>query len=105
MQAKGTEYIEIAKTKVAKRRNVVVSHCSKGGFTVAQQLEAEEDGKTTCVFLKGAIHVDDVQGLYNMRDALNIAIAAAEDSGHDSGDTDEYWDAALEDDSMPDDMW
>lgn len=73
------KYTEIAKAEVTATRNVVISSCSKGGFTIAQQLVAKEDsGKDTTVYLKGAFHVDSVDGLYNLRDAINAAIHAIE---------------------------
>lgn len=83
-------YNEIAKAKVTESRNVVISSCSKGGYTIAQQLVAKEgDGdKITTVFMKGAFHVDDIHGLYNLRDAINLAIQVSE-NGHDSEDV---WD-------------
>lgn len=74
------EYGEISRAKVTESRNIVVSSCSKGGFTVAQQLVAKENDKTTSVFLKGAFHIDDVEGLYNLRDAINVAIKYAEEN-------------------------
>lgn len=74
------EYSEISRAKVTESRNIVVSSCSKGGFTVAQQLVAKENDKTTSVFLKGAFHIDDVEGLYNLRDAINVAIKYAEEN-------------------------
>lgn len=83
------EYNELSRAKVTDSRNVVISSCSKGGFTIAQQLEAKENDKTTSVFLKGAFHVDDVHGLYNIRDAVNLAIARAEESSVDDTDWDE----------------
>lgn len=67
-------YVELSKAKVKDRRNVVISECSKGGFTIAQQLEVSEGDRKTNVFLKGAIHIDNVNGLMNLRDALNYAI-------------------------------
>ena len=73
------EYSEISRAKVTDSRNVVISNCNKGGFTIAQQLEAKENDKTTSVFLKGAFHVDDIQGLYNIRDAINLAIKITEE--------------------------
>ena len=57
------EYNEISRAKVSDSRNIVISACSKGGFTIAQQLEAKENDKITSVFLKGAFHVDDMHGL------------------------------------------
>lgn len=82
------EYTELSRAKVTDSRNIVISSCSKGGFTVAQQLQAKENDKTTSVFLKGAFHVEDVNGLYNLRDAINVAIKMAEESGPN----DEDWD-------------
>lgn len=83
------EYRELSKARVTDSRNVVISACSKGGFTIAQQLEAKERGdKTTTVFLKGAFHVDDTHGLYELRDAVNLAIKLTEESKKD----DEEWD-------------
>lgn len=90
------EYKEISRAKVSNSRNVVISECSKGGFTVAQQLEAKEGEKTTSVFLKGAFHVDDLHGLYNLRDAVNLAIAAYLQKEKESGDgnvEEEDWDS------------
>lgn len=74
------EYNELSRAKVTDSRNIVISNCSKGGFTVAQQLVAKENDKTTSVFLKGAFHIDDVEGLYNLRDAINVAIKYAEEN-------------------------
>lgn len=74
------EYNEISRAKVTDSRNIIISACSKGGFTIAQQLEAKENDKTTSVFLKGAFHVDDIHGLYNMRDAINLAIKVTEEN-------------------------
>lgn len=83
------EYNEISKAKVSDSRNIVISSCSKGGFTIAQQLEANENGKITTVFMKGAFHVDDIQGLYELRDAINLAIKLDEDAKNDEGDWDD----------------
>lgn len=80
------EYTELSRAKVTDSRNIVISSCSKGGFTVAQQLQAKENDKTTSVFLKGAFHVEDVNGLYNLRDAVNVAIKMAEESGPNDED-------------------
>lgn len=75
------EYNEIARAKISNSRSMVVSNCSRGGFTIAQQLEIKEGDMSTSVFLKGAFHVDDVQGLANIRDAINLAIRQAEANG------------------------
>lgn len=78
------EYTELSKAKVSDSRNIVLSSCSRGGFTIAQQLEAKEEGKITTVFLKGAFHVDDIHGLYELRDAVNLAIKTSEENADES---------------------
>ena len=82
------EYHELSKAKITDSRNIVISSCSKGGFTIAQQLEAKEGGKTTLIFMKGAFHVEDIHGLYNLRDAVNLAIKISEENSEDS----DIWD-------------
>lgn len=77
------EYSELSRAKVTDSRNIVISNCSRGGFTIAQQLEAKENDKTTSVFMKGAFHVEDVHGLYNLRDAINLAIKISEENSED----------------------
>lgn len=69
------KYTELAKAKIQKSRNLVISETSKGGFTIAQQLEVNEGNRVTTVFLgKSGMIVDDLEGLYSVRDALNVAI-------------------------------
>ena len=82
------EYHELSRAKITDSRNIVISSCSKGGFTIAQQLEAKENDKTTSVFMKGAFHVEDIHGLYNLRDAVNLAIKISEENSEDS----DVWD-------------
>lgn len=84
------EYHELSKAKVSDSRSIVISECSKGGFTIAQQLEAKEAEKTTSVFLKGAFHVEDIHGLYNLRDAINLAIKVSEENTEEAND--DSWD-------------
>lgn len=67
-------YTEIAKCKVSKNRNVVVSSCSKGGYTIAQQIQVVEDGKIVSLFLKGAIMVKDVSALSDFAHMLLEAV-------------------------------
>lgn len=72
------KYEELARAKVKDNRSLVLSSCSKGGYTIAQQLEVKEGNHNMNVFLKGAFHIDDINGLYNLRDALNVAIGLTE---------------------------
>lgn len=80
MKSNGIRYEELARAKVQPNRSLVISECSKNGFTIAQQLEVKEGNHMMNVFLKGALHIDDIQGLYNLRDALNVAIQKVEQS-------------------------
>ena len=83
------EYHELSRAKITDSRNIVISNCSKGGFTIAQQLEAKENDKITSIFMKGAFHVEDIHGLYNLRDAVNLAIKISEENSEDSDAWDE----------------
>lgn len=64
-------YKEIASGKINENKSIVISECSKGGFTLGQKLIMNDNGKKVEVFLKGAIHLDDVQSLVNIRNAFN----------------------------------
>lgn len=86
-------YRELSKAEVSESRNIVISDCSKGGYTIAQQLVAREEGdKVTTVFMKGAFHVDNIHGLYNLRDAINLAIQISEEK--EEAPEEEDWDNA-----------
>ena len=78
MMRDSIKYKELSKAQINESRNVVISECSKGGFTMAQQLEVQEGNSTTTVFLKGALKLDNIDCLYNLRDAVNLAIQRAE---------------------------
>lgn len=69
-----TRYEEISRAKISDNRNLVISSCSKGGYTLAQQLAMPDGKATVSVFLKGAIHVKDRDALEKVRDAINIAL-------------------------------
>ena len=82
------KYTELAKAEVTDSRNIVISTCNKGGFTIAQQLQAKEGSKITSVFMKGAFHIEDIDGLHNLRDAINLAIKVVEESSENDTDWD-----------------
>lgn len=69
-----TKYTPIATANLTDKKRIVISNCSSGGYTLAQQLDIMENGSTNRVFLKGAIHTNDVTGLETLRDVLNVAI-------------------------------
>lgn len=89
---KKLKYIELSKAKIQDTRNIVISAASQGGYTMSQQLEVQEGNKLTTVFLKGSMIIDDLQGLYNLRDACNVAIQKAEEINGLEGDDGEDWD-------------
>lgn len=74
MQKSKITYDEIARGRISKSKNLVISKCSKGGYTLAQQVEADDDGNKISIFLKGAFRIEDEAGLVNLRDALNVAL-------------------------------
>ena len=77
---KKTTYEELTSAKVSNNRTIVISSCSKGGYTLAQKMRLKDDeGKEMNIFLKGAFTVEDVNGLYELRDAINGAIAIEEE--------------------------
>lgn len=85
MMKNKTYYNELASAEITDSRNIVISECSKGGFTIAQQLKVEG----TRVFMKGAFHVNDLEGLYNLRNAINLVISQTE---KDFETSDDDWD-------------
>lgn len=83
-------YDEISRTQVGDNRNVVISKCSAGGFTIAQQIVVKENGADFGTFLKGAIRIKDIEALQNLQDAIAVAISKAEqDQQNDNVEWDE----------------
>lgn len=81
------QYKEIARAKISKTTYIVISECSRGGYTMAKQLvvvDEENPSQTATVFLKGSFHVNSVDGLYELKRALEIAIDYDE-SGEGAG--------------------
>jgi len=79
MASEKTRYDEITKARISDARNVVISTCSKGGYTIAQQMIAKDGKSEVAVFMKGAIHVKDIEALEKIRDALNVVISSAQE--------------------------
>lgn len=72
-------YTELSVAKIQEKRNIVVSSANKGGYTLAQQVVVSEGNRETKMFLKHGFIIEDLQGLYNLRDALNVAIQKEEE--------------------------
>lgn len=82
MVDRNKDFTELSKAKIQDKRNLVISKNGSGTYTLGQQIVVQEGKKQTLIFLKGAIHVDSLEGLYNLRDALNEAIQKEEDGNH-----------------------
>ncbi|MBP3920417.1 MAG: hypothetical protein J6D28_02510 [Bacilli bacterium] len=76
--AKNVEYEELSTASISDKRNIVISEYSKGGYTLGQQVVVEEGSKKINMFVKNSIQIENVEGLYNLRDALNVAISKIE---------------------------
>ena len=78
------KFIELAKAKIQDKRNIIISKVNDEdtsmelGFTVAQQIEVQEGNKITSLYMKNAVPIANIEGLYNLRDALNVAISKIE---------------------------
>lgn len=83
---------QLASVKIGDSRSLVISSVndSADGFTIAQQLNVQERGKTISVFLKGGIQIPDVQSLVDIRDAINVALARISDQGNTQNDENEW---------------
>lgn len=67
-----TPIIEVQ--NIDENRDLVISKLDEGGYTIAQKAAVEENGKKFSVFLKNAIHVNDIVGLEYIKRALEEAI-------------------------------
>lgn len=76
----GTSYEVLSHAKISANRNAVVSKCSRGGFTLAQQLEAVDGDVVDRVYMRGALHIAGVEELIALRDALDEAISKSSDN-------------------------
>lgn len=72
-------YTKLSSASVQENKSLVLSACSKGGYTLAQQVSIPDGkGKKMNMYLKGAIHIEDLDGIISLRNALNIAIEKIE---------------------------
>lgn len=72
-------YREIAKAKIKDSRNVVISETYNAdekfiGYSVSEQLIAEESGRETKVFLRGGLGIISEEGLTALCNALQAAL-------------------------------
>lgn len=76
---KPRKYIELAFAPIGNGVEIVISKYMDEGFTLAKKICVSEGKKKTDVFMKNAIQVNDIDGLYNLRDAINMAINKVEE--------------------------
>lgn len=72
--ANKTTYEELSKFEISNSRDIVISKCSRGGYTIAQKVLIDNDGKPNKIFLKGAIKMEDKNDLLMMRELVDNAI-------------------------------
>ena len=70
-------YDELSKAKITDKRTVVISAHNNGGYTMAQKVLVEDEGRENEVFMKGSLIMPDIKSMKTLRDALNIAITKA----------------------------
>ena len=91
-----TVYTEMTRAKVSDTRSIVISDCSKGGYTIAQELLLKDGDHKVPMFVKGAFHINDINGLHELRDCINLAISIIEERAvkaeNDTDDEDD-WDS------------
>lgn len=73
-------YMQLASSRASGSKNLVISSCSAGGFTLAQQLVSidPDTGEKQTVFLKGACKIRDIDALKEFHNAIGLAIREAE---------------------------
>jgi hypothetical protein len=67
-------FIEVASGKIGPNKNLVISKLSDGSFTVSQQIDVNDSGKTLKVFLKGSIKLSSVMDLYSLYEVVKEAL-------------------------------
>lgn len=70
-------YTEISKRRFKPSRNVVISKATGKdgvmGYSIAEQLVAEEQGNETKVFMRGGLGIVDRAGLFALKEAVDEA--------------------------------
>jgi len=68
-------FVELGKTMINTKKNMVISRMGDGKFAIAQQLVVDDEhGKPMNIFLKNSIVVD-VEGLKRVRDLVDEILA------------------------------
>ena len=75
---KEKEYEILSSSKVNENKSIVISKYKDKGFTMGQKFIVMDGGKKIEMFAKNPILFDDISGLIDLRDALNVAISKFE---------------------------
>lgn len=69
-----SNFFELANATLSPKRKAVISRLDDGSYTIGQKLEVNDGDKSMEVFLKGALHAENLSALQNLRDALNVVL-------------------------------
>lgn len=81
------KFNEITSVKLNDTMSVVISECSKGGFTIAQKMETYDGRFSDVRFMKGAFHLD-YDGLCDLRDAIDDVISIFDETNGNNANYD-----------------
>lgn len=74
MTGKKHNYTELSNATISPDRKAVISKRDDGVFTIGQRVSLKEEKSVMNVFLSGALHISDAEGLQNLRDSINVAL-------------------------------
>ena len=69
-----SNFVELSNAVLSEKRQAVISKLDDGSYTIGQRLEVNDNGNSMQIFLKGALHAENLEALQNLRDAINVAI-------------------------------
>lgn len=69
-----SNFVEIANASLSSKRQAVISRLDNNSYTIGQKVEVREGDKTMNIFLKGALHAENLSALQNLRDAINVVL-------------------------------
>lgn len=58
-----TTYNPVWQVKLSDNKFLVLSECSKGGYTLGQKIIAKDGENDIDIFLKGTVHIKDIDTL------------------------------------------
>lgn len=67
-------FVEIANATISNERKAVISRLDDNSYTIGQKIEAKDGDKNIGIFLKGALHLESIESVQNLRDALNVVL-------------------------------